>query len=100
MLQFVLSISEITPEQYEKVIAIQVKSRDKVRFVPQNSNNLGISTPAFTAVTQTFNRNGRMEQEVKYTGGRFEWAEDGALYAKEIFELFIPASQAQVQKAG
>lgn len=35
MARFVMVINEATSEEFEKIISIQVKSGDKLRFVPQ-----------------------------------------------------------------
>ncbi len=35
MANFVMVINDVTSEEFEKIIAIQVKSGDKIRFIPQ-----------------------------------------------------------------
>lgn len=99
MATFVMVINQITSEQFEKMIAIQVKSGDKIKFVPQPTNNHAVTTQQFTSSVQNVNRSGQTVQEQVYANVRLEWTDDGAKFAREIFDVFIREDQ-KAQKAG
>jgi len=100
MAQFVMVINQITSEQFNQLIAIQVKSEDKIKFTPQSTNSFGVTTSAFVSQVQIVNKNGKQMQEQIYNNVRLEWTDEAAHFAREVFDMFIKTDQAQTQKAG
>lgn len=100
MSQFVMVVNQITSEQFNKLISIQVKSQDKIKFIPQASNNFAVTTAAFVSSIQNLNQGGKNIQEQIYANLRLEWTDEAAHFAREIFDMFVKTDLPQVQKAG
>ena len=99
MPQFVMVISQATSEQFEKIISIQVKSKDKIRFLPQGAQGTTVNSPPLVASSQQVTRNNQAVTEQFYSNIRLEFGDDAAQFAHEIYDLFSPR-QAQQQKVG
>jgi hypothetical protein len=100
MSQFVMVINQITSEQFNKLISIQVKSQDKIKFVPQASQQFAVNTSAFVSSIQNAIKDGKNTPEQIYSNIRLEWTDEAAHFAREVFDMFIKTDLEQVQKAG
>jgi hypothetical protein len=93
MASFVTVISSVTAEQLEKIIGIQVRSENKLRFVPQgfpgqphNPNAGVLSSPPL--VQTTANEGQPPKQVVAYVNVRLEWDEKAGHFFREVLDLF------------
>jgi hypothetical protein len=88
---FVMVISNVTGKQLENIIGIQVKSENKITFVPQGlqgqPNNPSVYSP--TMAKGALAHGNSSTSEVVYNFVRLEWGENAAHFAKEVFDLFI-----------
>lgn len=80
---FSLLVNGLTTDELEHVLAIQKKSQDKVRFMPQAvGGQQGVST-----VIQ--NVGNPPKQVVVYNNVRIEWTDDALEFAHELLGLFV-----------
>jgi len=96
MANFVLVINGVNAEHLEKILAIQAKSGNKVRFVPQGNPQVGMVGSA--ALAENFTQSGQQKFST-FNNVRLEWSDDGAHFAREAFDLFIKPEHRE-QKAG
>ena len=80
MAQFVLVMSGVTNEQFDRAFDIKNKAGDKVRFVPQQSHDHNVTTSGMSS--------GKQAQNAKETIQllRFEWDNSGAEFEAEIIK--------------
>lgn len=97
-------VNDVTTVELEKLLAIQVRSKDTIRFIPQglpgnigpNSNQHNVFSP--TMMQAQINVGGK--PEVVYQWVRLEWGDNAAKFAREIFDLFVREDEAEAQQAG
>lgn len=89
MSSFVLVIHGVTAQQLEKILEIQTRSNDKLRWFPQTVNNNGVQSQAFLATVQTIPvPNQPPRQIATYNNLRLEWDDTAASFAREVLDLF------------
>jgi hypothetical protein len=85
MSSFVMVINDVTGPQLERLLAVQTRSENKVRFIPQGKQqNPGITSPA---LAETIVPN-QQPIQVRYNWVRIEWNGEASHLAKEVFEIF------------
>jgi hypothetical protein len=101
MAQFVMIINEVTTEELAKILEIQSRSGEKLRWVSQGhpqSNPPGISSPNMQQAVRTVGN--PPKQEVVYNFIRLEWPESSAHFAREILNLFAREEKKESAQAG
>lgn len=93
MAQFVMVVNEVTTEQLSKILDIQARSGEKLRWVsqghPYQQNALAVSSPQMQQGVRVTAGTNPPKQEVVYNFVRLEWPIESSEYAKEIFNLFV-----------
>ena len=102
MAQFTLVINEVSGEELEKIIGIQVKSGNKLTFVPQGlqGQQTGAVVLSPTMAKGTVNVGNPPKSTIVYNNVRIEWNMDAAQFATELFALFTREERSQERKAG
>jgi len=99
MASFVMVVNGVTAEQLEKILSIQGRSENKIRFVPQGNQQQG------QVISQALNQSNSTTPgtpprvTVSFQNVRLEWGEDAAHFAEEVFKLFIRHEHRE-EKAG
>ena len=97
MKQFTLAVQQVTTEELEKVLAIQAKSKNAVRWTPQQTNANNVTVPALTSQFVNVTVNNKQEQQQIYSNLRLDWDENGATFAREILDIFTPHHAKEAQ---
>jgi hypothetical protein len=98
MAQFVMVLSGATSEEFEKIISIQVRSGDKLKFVPQAvayQPNIPESVGSGALHSQAIP--GQSKQQ--YHNIRLEWDDSATKFAREVFDLFIKEEKKEEKAA-
>lgn len=92
-------VNGVTTQQLEQLLAIQAKSAEKLRFIPQavNVQQSQLASAAFVQTNEIVP--GTNQSRVIYNNVRMEWDADASNFAVEVLHLFTP-QQAKQQQAG
>ena len=82
MAQFVLVASGVTDADFEKAMEIKILAREKVIFVPQNSNSHGVQNQGMYSAKASASAKEELLNLV-----RFEWNQAGAEFGAEIVKV-------------
>ncbi len=109
MVSFVMVVNEVTTEQLAKMLEIQARSHEKLRWVSQGhpalpqqyqQNQFGVYSPGMQQANKQVPNTSPVRNEVVYNYVRLEWNEEAAHFAREIFDLFIREERKEMEQAG